>query len=195
VGTIEEEEMTKTLDALAAELEAWCKDVKLPFVSADELISRDIPFEQKRWLANFLDRWEAADTGSLSMLEQDDEDQAEQLPHVWYPMGTPLREKSVLLLYHPPFEDKPVGYQIVEGQPLPDGMAIPPPDPGQPTYWMIIEEPMPGNSAAQIEAYINGLEEQLEAARDALRAIADAPEGHNEKMLVDMAREALSGDA
>lgn len=58
--------MTQTIDQLAGELEAWCEANNLPFVSADELISRDVTAEQRAWLEQFLDRWEAADTGSLA---------------------------------------------------------------------------------------------------------------------------------
>lgn len=47
------------LDRLAAELERWCMDQRLPFISADELVSYGVITDgQREWLVDFLERWQ-----------------------------------------------------------------------------------------------------------------------------------------
>lgn len=53
-------------DALVAEYEAWMRQqpealTSLPDTSAEALLHEDITPAQRRWLSDFIIRWEAAD--------------------------------------------------------------------------------------------------------------------------------------
>jgi hypothetical protein len=52
-------EIKDTEASLCAEYEAWCAANGLPATSADELVHEDISPEQRRYLRDFLLRWEA----------------------------------------------------------------------------------------------------------------------------------------
>jgi hypothetical protein len=44
---------------LSMELEKYCKEQKLPFLSADEILVQDyVTPEQKVWLKDFINRWD-----------------------------------------------------------------------------------------------------------------------------------------
>jgi hypothetical protein len=52
---------TELFDALCEEFQSWCSDQGLPQMSADELIHEDINPDQRRYLSDFIVRWEAAE--------------------------------------------------------------------------------------------------------------------------------------
>lgn len=47
-----------TEEKLCEELKNFCEEEKLPHISADELLFEDITNEQRRWLSDFVRRWE-----------------------------------------------------------------------------------------------------------------------------------------
>lgn len=47
-----------TEEKLCKELEDFCKKEGLQYQSADELLFEDITDEQRRWLSDFVQRWE-----------------------------------------------------------------------------------------------------------------------------------------
>lgn len=55
--------MIKNTDAaipLCNEMEAWCKNQKLPYLRADDLAAKGyLTSVQKNWLVDFRQRWEA----------------------------------------------------------------------------------------------------------------------------------------
>ncbi|MDP2449085.1 MAG: hypothetical protein Q8Q74_08075 [Polaromonas sp.] len=55
--------MMKNIEAaqpLCDELEAWCRAQKLPYLRADDLAAKGyLTPEQKEWIANFRQRWDA----------------------------------------------------------------------------------------------------------------------------------------
>lgn len=52
-----------TLDvALSNELERWCASQALPYLSAEELIHENLTDTQRRWVSNFILRWDASVT-------------------------------------------------------------------------------------------------------------------------------------
>jgi hypothetical protein len=54
----ESNNVSKQID-LSMELEKYCKEQKLPFLSADEVLVLDyVTEEQKVWLRNFIARWD-----------------------------------------------------------------------------------------------------------------------------------------
>jgi hypothetical protein len=53
-------EIDQRLASMSDELEAFCKQHRLPFESADELILRSrLTKATRQWLAHFIERWEA----------------------------------------------------------------------------------------------------------------------------------------
>lgn len=46
---------------LTTELEAYCAAQSIPYLSADELIHEELTPEQRRWVSDFILRWEAVD--------------------------------------------------------------------------------------------------------------------------------------